>query len=577
MKGFLIAEEGPFPGLIVRLDEGNEWILGRDPDVCFQVIEDPMVSRKHVIVRREDEEGFIVENLSAVNPAQINGAQITEPTPLNEGDILQVGTVGFRFSHTDPITSSTPETHDEDLSEEHSTTDSIFDESDRLDAFTFTSDEKSRWMVKVSSGPNIGAEFTLSRGSTHILGKDPHSADIVFQDMSISKAHARIVCDENNALVIEDMKSRNGLALNGRLIHEPVQLQGQDVIVIGTTHLVVIDTEAPQDTVVSPLPILPEEEELVEEATTKKDDWKSTIIPFRHIAVGGAFLAAVFLVTGGLITLFSNSEIIVEKTAAPEQIAEKLEKFPEVHYSLNEKTGKLFLLGNVMTEVDHQELMYTLHTLPFVRSIDDNVVIDELVWENTNAMLIKYPNWRGVFLTSAHPGDFVLRGYVANTEEAGKLEDWMNTNFSYIEKLKNAVVVEQTLQTRIQSLLLSEGFSTVTFQLTNGEIVLAGRIPTRRESQYSALENSLKRIDGVRDVKSFVIFTKKTNEYIDLSDKYTVTGTSKLGNINQFVVINGKILSQGEDLDGMNIIKIEQNDVFLEKDGLKYKINYNQQ
>ncbi|MBM3192224.1 MAG: EscD/YscD/HrpQ family type III secretion system inner membrane ring protein, partial [Chlamydiae bacterium] len=64
---------------------------------------------------------------------------------------------------------------------------------------------------------------------------------------------------------------------------------------------------------------------------------------------------------------------------------------------------------------------------------------------------------------------------------------------------------------------------------------------------------------------------------IDLSDKYKVTGTSKVGNVNQFVVINGQILTMGDALDGMTITQIEPDSVLLEKEGLKYKINYNQQ
>lgn len=575
MKGFLLAEEGPFTGLVIRLDEGDEWIIGRDPDVCYQVIEDPMVSRKHVIIRLDNGE-FVAENLSAVNPASINGKHITEPSHLQEGDTLQVGNVALRFTLSDP--SPLLKTSEHDFTDEHSETPSIFDEGDRLDAFTFTSDEKSRWIVKVVSGPNTGAEFSISKGSSHVLGKDPHGADIVFQDLSVSKQHARLLCDENNALSIEDLRSRNGIAVNGRLIHDPTLLASQDSIVLGTTHLLIIDTEAVQDTVVSPPPLAPVEEDVSEEAaTTAKRDWKTTVIPFRHIAIASVFVLVLALIAGGVISLFSSATVVVETVDESSKIADKLEKFPDVQYSFTDSTGKLFLLGNVMTEVDHQELIYLVKTLPFVRSIEDNVVIDELVWENTNAMLMKYPNWRGVYLTSSKPGRFVLRGYVDNPDEAGNLEDWMNSNFSYTDRLTNSVVVEQTLMTRIQALLITEGFATVTFTLTNGEVTLAGRIPQRTESNYNALMNTLKKIDGVRNVKSYVIVTKLANEYIDLSNKYTVTGTSKLGTVNQFVVINGKILSKGEDLDGMVITNIAQNEIFLEKDGLKYKINYNQQ
>ena len=101
MAGYLIAEEGPLAGLVVRFEEGEEWILGRDPDEVSIVLEDPMVSRKHVICRLTAE-GYILENLSSVNPATQNGKVITEPVLLREGDILQIGSTFFRFTEQTP-------------------------------------------------------------------------------------------------------------------------------------------------------------------------------------------------------------------------------------------------------------------------------------------------------------------------------------------------------------------------------------------------------------------------------------------------------------------------------------------
>ena len=37
----------------------------------------------------------------------------------------------------------------------------------------------------------------------------------------------------------------------------------------------------------------------------------------------------------------------------------------------------------------------------------------------------------------------------------------------------------------------------------------------------------------------------------------------------------GKILSVGGELDGMTITKMENNSIMLEKDGIKYRVNYN--
>lgn len=566
MSAFLVAEEGPFAGMIIRLDEGDEWILGRDPDVCFQVIEDPMVSRKHLILRIE-EDAIVVENLSAVNPASVNGAPIEEPIALSEGDMLKIGSGIFRFTEKAP--------KERVATEEETETSTIFDEGDRLDAFSFTSDYDSRWLLKVTAGPNTGAEFSIATGSSHVVGKDPHECDIVFQDLSVSKRHARLFCDENDVLAIEDLKSKNGIAVNGRLVHEPKPLASQDAIVIGTTHLLVVDKAATQDTVVSPPPLIVEE--TAEEQKSGASEWKATLIPRRHLYIAGVFAVMVLFVAGGLISLFSGRSIVIEQFNAEGKIQGIVAKFPEVKFSYAKQSGKLFLLGNVLSETDHQELVYLLEQESFITSIEDNVIIDELVWENLNAMLMKYPDWRGVFLTSSKPGDFVLRGYVETPEQAAKLADWLNTNFSFTNRLVNNVVDEQSLQTEVQAIILAESLPTVTFELANGQVTLSGRVPGKEKRQYTGLVEALKRVNGIQEVRSFVAFTKNDQEFIDISQNYKVTGSSKLGDISQFVVINGKILSSGEELDGMTITSVKNTEIYLEKDGLKYKINYNQQ
>ena len=48
MTARFIAEEGLLKGLILPLEEGNEWIIGRDPDACQLLLEDPAASRKHL-------------------------------------------------------------------------------------------------------------------------------------------------------------------------------------------------------------------------------------------------------------------------------------------------------------------------------------------------------------------------------------------------------------------------------------------------------------------------------------------------------------------------------------------------
>jgi len=582
MAGFLVAEEGLNAGLVIRFEEGDEWIIGRDPDVSYQVLEDPMVSRKHVICRLTPE-GYILENLSAVNPANINGKKIEEPVVMQEGDAVQIGSDIFHFTLKDPISSGRKEVSlQEDVE-----TPTIYDESDDLGALAFSGTGDSRWMIKVISGPNSGAEFGIFENSTFIIGKDPKTCDILFQDLSVSSQHAKISSDATGVVTIEDLGSLNGVYINGQKISEPTHLNTQDLVALGTTSFLVIDQHQTRETIISPVSGMERmygqveaKKEEIEEATAEevaRKNWKKMVIPVRHLVIAGVFALFLILAFGGVFSLFKSETISISAQDETHEISKALTSFPEVEFSFNPSNGKIFILGHVMTEVDHQEMSYLLKSLPFLQSIEDNVIIDELVWENTNALLMKNTAWRGVNLTSIIPGHFVLRGYVQTIDTSAKLAEYMNLNFPYLDKLDNQVVVENTLEAQIQSILLEGNFVNVTFQFSNGELVLAGRVPSNKESDFNGIIGNLKKIKGIRMVKNFVVFSQPTSEIIDISSKYKVSGSSKYGNVSQYVVINGKILSNGDNLDGMTITNMQENTIFLEKDGIKYKINYNQQ
>ncbi len=575
MSGYLIAEEGPLAGLVVRFEEGEEWILGRDPDEVTLVLEDPMVSRKHVICRLTAE-GYILENLSSVNPATQNGKVITEPVLLREGDILQIGSTFFRF------TERTPPEPMEELPMVRET--EVVEEKEDLSSVNVEAGGEVRWLLKVISGPNSGAEFAMHRGSTYILGKDPNLCDIVFQDLSVSRQHARLIVDENNNIFVEDLGSRNGVLINGELIAEKHPISSQDLVVLGTTSFLMIDREQVHETIISPMAVPPVKVEerpvsasATEEAAAAKGDWKEMVIPKKHLIFAGIFAVALIASFASLVGLFRTEEVVVHMPDESEAIRKAIAGFDDIQFSYNPASGKVFLVGHVLTAVDKQELLYKINNLTFVKSIDDNVVIDELVWENMNALMMTNPNWIGVSIYSPVPGKFVMRGYIQTLDQMSALVDYMNINFPYIDKLENQVVVETNLQTQIQSMLVTKGFSGVNFQLSNGELVLAGRVDQKQESDFFSTVDQLKAVKGVRLVKNFVIYTSAETSRIDVSQQYQVTGYSKRDDQNMFVVVNGKIMSVGDAIDGMTITSILPNMVLLEKDGLKFRINYNLQ
>jgi len=581
VSGFLVAEGGLNNGLVIRFEEGDEWVIGRDPDVSYQVLEDPMVSRKHLICRLTPE-GYLLENLSVVNPVHVNGKKITESVVLQEGDAVQIGSSMFHFTLKDPALSE----EGKDSPQEDVETPTIYEEPDDFGALSFHSAESSRWIIKVIAGPNAGAEFGIFENSTLVIGKDPKTCDILFQDLSVSSQHAKISANVEGDVIIEDLGSLNGIYINGQKISEPTKLNTQDLIALGTTSFLVMDQHQTRETLLSPLPNIDKlhgqaETEEGKTAEPKKKEpssmnWKKIVIPMKHLVLAGVFAFFVVLAFGGMLSLFKSEKITIPEQDKTHEISKALSSFRDVEFSFNPSSGKIFILGHVITQIDHQELSYLLKSLPFIQSIEDNVVIDELVWGNTNALLMKNSEWHRVNLTSVVPGHFILRGYVQTAASFTKLTEYMNLNFPYLDKLDNQVVIEANLEAHVRSLLLEANCTDVTFQFSNGELILSGRAPLDKRSHFEHVVNNLNKIKGVKSLKSLVVFLKPTNETVDLSSKYKITGSSRYGTVSQYVVINGKILSHGDVLDGMTITNIEKNIIFLEKDGIKYKIQYNQ-
>jgi type III secretion system YscD/HrpQ family protein len=571
MTAYLIAEEGFLSGLTIPLAEGERWVLGRDPDVAGVVLEDPTVSREHLLCRLTSE-GYVVENLSTVNPATCNELPITEPIRLNEGDLIHIGGTLFRFTQHAP-------SH---LKQEEEEVESSFEDPE-LSSYTLPTVE-NRWMIKVISGPNVGAEFTLQPDQVYIIGKDPNISDIIFQDLSVSRQHARLSALPDGRVTIEDLGSRNGIILNNELLTEKRFLSSQDLIALGTTSFLIIDRLDTRDTIFAPpalIPAIPEisqpaSEELSGSPSPPPRDWKELIISRKQLLLGGAFASLLLIALISIFGLFSSTPVIVAEKNYTGQIKEALSSYPSVQFSWSgDGSGKLFLIGHVLTDVDHQELLYAINNLNFISSIEDTIVIDEFVWQNMNGLLSTNPEWVGVSIHSPIPGRFVLRGYLQTIEQAERLQDYMNRQFPYLDRLDNQVVVGSTLNTQIQGILSTHGYSGVSFQLSNGELMLSGNVPDSATADLQRIIDGFKTIRGIRAVKNYIVFSTEIASRTDLSQKYQVTGSSSKDGKSFSVVINGRILGRGDLLDGMVITEVEPSAVFLEKDGAKFKISYN--
>jgi len=606
MPAHLLAEEGPHRGLILNLEEGDEWTIGRDPDTCNLLLEDSTVSRKHARLNKRAD-GIYLKNLSKVNPTLVNESEPTEAVLLKEGDRIQVGHTVFLYSEEaipqqeekkkggyDDIFGDREEAlpkkeaGPEELKipptppkPEATAYDTIFEDTGVEEELPFNLISEAPLMLKVIAGPNAGAEIGIEKGRVYTIGKDPNSCDIVFQDLSVSRNHARLGVSADGVIDIEDLGSKNGIAVNGAVITERKTVTPQDLVALGTTIFMIIDRDAPQDTIYSPVVSTPEPPKVAEsvsveekEVEEESKDWKKEPVPMKYLILAGSVAAIFLIMFMSFFSLFKSKGIEVVRKEPVSEIKEALVKFSDVQFSYNPGSGKLFIVGHVLTPVDYQEMKYRLSQIEFITSVEDHVVIDEGVWRMMNDVIGGNEAWRGVSIHSPSAGKFVATGYLATVDEATLLSEYLTVNFPYLDRLENNVVIEDTLNGQIQTLIGAQNLGAVTFQLSNGNVVLSGRYNETMASQYQALIQQLNSIKGVTSVKSFAVAAHPSQASIDLTQQYQVTGSSIYDGQGYSIVMNGKIYTLGDRVGGMQITSIEPSTILLEKDGLKYKIDY---
>lgn len=449
--------------------------------------------------------------------------------------------------------------------------------------------QPSRFLLKVLAGANIGAEFHLNSGQTYILGSDANAADIVFNDMSVSHRHAKIIVGSDGGIVLEDLGSKNGTIIEGRKIEHSSTLSANQVVALGTTLFLLVDHQAPTETVLASFAPedyglfgRPQDAEAIAEQKAQEEEEKQR----RSTLPTGSFILTLFI--GGLAilfgvgtaSLFHTKELVpMENINFQEDIERVIDAFPAVRYTFNKNNGQLFLIGHVKNSIDKSELLYKIDALSFVKSVDDNVIDDEAVWQEVNILLSRKPEFKGVSMHSPEPGQFVITGYLKTEEQAVCLTDYLNVHFNYLSLLENRVVVETLVLKAIAGHLLQSGFANIQIAFVNGEVILTGYVNNEDKERFQQVVQEITAIQGVRLVKNFVVALPVEEGIIDLNlrypNRYRVTGYSKYGDVSINVVVNGRILMRGDLLDGMTVTSIQPHAIFLEKEGLKYKIEYN--
>jgi hypothetical protein len=91
------------------------------------------------------------------------------------------------------------------------------------------------WLV-VRAGPRVGTQFGLGTSRPNVIGRDPNKADIIIDEDSVSREHARVRF-ENGQFVIYDMASSGGTYVNGNIVQRQM-LYDNDRINLGRVEMV---------------------------------------------------------------------------------------------------------------------------------------------------------------------------------------------------------------------------------------------------------------------------------------------------------------------------------------------------
>jgi type III secretion system YscD/HrpQ family protein len=217
---------------------------------------------------------------------------------------------------------------------------------------------------------------------------------------------------------------------------------------------------------------------------------------------------------------------------------------------------------------------YRLGQIPYITSLEDNVVIDEGVWKMMNDIITTTPTWRGVSIHSPEAGKFVVTGYIDTTQDAMLLYEYLTVNFPYLDRLENNVVVEETLNEQLKALIAQGNLGAVTFKLTGGNVVITGQYSDKMKAEFNNMVKEIARVKGVSQVQNYASAIHPNRVGIDISNEDKVSGSSTYDGRGFSVVMNGKIFTLGDQVDGMKITSIEPSTILLEKEGLKYKIDY---
>ena len=180
--------------------DGDRVLVGRGPGSDVR-LPDPSISTRHATIRQQGSDYVIIDE-GSTNGTWVGGVKLLARTPrlVKSGDLVRVGRVWLEISIGHKV--ATPDlglaTRDLAFALVRRAMDAVGDD-------TITK-------VRVTEGPDIGAELLLmEEGRAYLLGR-AEKCDLPLADEDASREHAQIV-RRGGQVLLRDLGSRNGVYL----------------------------------------------------------------------------------------------------------------------------------------------------------------------------------------------------------------------------------------------------------------------------------------------------------------------------------------------------------------------------
>lgn len=208
--------------------------IGSSQELCDAHIDDSQILPLHCQVFHQDD-GFVLQNLTK-NRILVNGNPETQ-TRLNPGDRIQIGKVIYEFT-------------DDTIPFPQASVDEASVSGNALAAITRVRPgaEVEPIVRQTSILPTLDFTLVLNRQKRSnislsseknelLIGRDEgKGSEFIIDDARVSGLHCRLY-SEDNVLKIEDLKSTNGVYINGIKISEPTKLINNDLVKLGESFI----------------------------------------------------------------------------------------------------------------------------------------------------------------------------------------------------------------------------------------------------------------------------------------------------------------------------------------------------